>query len=79
MEKALEILNHIYVGNSHTLCIPSKFSTLDVFNAIQELEEAMNRTCEGCEYLDGVICRHDRGLYCVRQFEADYFKSKDNA
>ena len=40
MEKALEILNHIYVGNSYTLCIPSKFSTLDVFNAIQELEEA---------------------------------------
>ena len=37
------------------------------------------KTCGECEYLDGVICRHDRGLYCVRQFEADYYEPKDNA
>ena len=43
------------------------------------IEEAMKpKTCEGCKHLDGVICKHDRGLYCVRQFEADYFV-KDNA
>lgn len=46
---------------------------------IRELEEAIKpKTCEGCKYLDGWICKHDRGLYCVRQFEADYFV-KDNA
>ena len=45
----------------------------------QLLEEAMKpKTCYGCKHLDGVICKHDRGLYCVRQFEADYFV-KDNA
>ena len=42
------------------------------------IEEAMKpKTCDGCKHLDGVICKHDRGLYCVRQFEADYFV-KDN-
>ena len=43
-------------------------------------EEAMKlKTCDGCEYLHGVICKHDRGLYCLRQFEADYFDPKDKA
>ena len=47
---------------------------------IKELEEAMKpKTCEGCKFLNGVICKHDRGLYCVRQFEEDYFQPKDNA
>ena len=49
-------------------------------NRIKELEEAMKpKACDGCEYLHGAICKHDRGLYCLRQFEADYFKPKDNA
>ena len=48
--------------------------------AITELEEAMKpKTCDGCKFLNGVICKHDRGLYCVRQFEEDYFQPKDNA
>ena len=47
---------------------------LYVREAISELEEAMKpKTCDWCKHLDGVICKHDRGLYCVRQFEADYF------
>ena len=47
---------------------------------ISEFEEAMKpKTCDGCKFLNGVICKHDRGLYCVRQFEEDYFQPKDNA
>ena len=43
-----------------------------------ELEEAMkHKNCDGCKYLNGVICNHDRGLYCVRQFEEDYFQQKE--
>jgi hypothetical protein len=50
----------------------------DINEAIAEIEEAMKpKMCDGCKHLDGVICKHDRGLYCVRQFEADYFV-KDN-
>ena len=47
---------------------------------IAELEKAIKlKTCDECKHLDGVICKHDRGLYCVRQFEADYYEPKDNA
>lgn len=54
-------------------------ATLHIINQIfDEHEELIKpKTCEGCKHLDGVICKHDRGLYCVRQFEADYFV-KDN-
>lgn len=70
MEKALEILNQQL--RDETLWLDSHEE------AIAELEQAMKpKTCEGCKHLDGVICKHDRGLYCVRQFEADYFV-KDN-
>lgn len=41
-------------------------------------EEAMKpKTCDMCRHLHGAICKHDRGLYCVRQFEADYYEPKD--
>ena len=70
MTKALEILlmDRSDIANH-------KIVTTEMFNeALAELEEAMKpKTCEGCKHLDGVICKHDRGLYCVRQFEADYF------
>ena len=52
----------------------------DLDNAIKTIEYAMKpKTCDGCKFLNGVICKHDRGLYCVRQFEEDYFQPKDNA
>ena len=72
MEKALEILNQQL--RDETLWLDSHEE------AIKELEEAMKpKTCDECKHLDGVICKHDRGLYCVRQFEADYYETKDNA
>ncbi len=50
-----------------------------IYQDITELEEAMKpKTCDACKFLNGVICKHDRGLYCVRQFEEDYFQQKDN-
>lgn len=59
----------------------------DVLNSVKdlfkvdfeaELEEVMKpKCCDGCKYLNGVICNHDRGLYCVRQFEEDYFQPKE--
>ena len=71
LEKAYTLIDKIY--NDHEAQIKAKNER------IRELEEAMKpKTCDGCKYLDGVICKHDRGLYCVRQFEADYFV-KDNA
>ena len=72
MEKALKLLKILRDDYIHGEL------DKDINEAINELEEAMKpKTCEGCKHLDGVICKHDRGLYCVRQFEADYFKSKD--
>ena len=66
----LEIVNVIF--DEHEAQLKAKNER------IRELEEAMKpKTCDGCKHLDGVICKHDRGLYCVRQFEADYFV-KDN-
>lgn len=54
--------------------------SIDDYNNWKNLKEAMKpKTCEGVSFLNGVICKHDRGLYCVRQFEEDYFQPKDNA
>ena len=56
----------------------TKFPVEYYDEAIAELEEAMKpKCCDGCKYLNGVICNHDRGLYCVRQFEEDYFQPKE--
>ena len=78
MHKALEILKNpmaiISANENHV------YSKKQIDEAIVELEEAMKpKTCDGCKFLNGVICKHDRGLYCVRQFEEDYFQPKDNA
>lgn len=71
--KALKFLKHMKQTDT-----PYNFREWEINKAIEELEKAMKpKTCDGCKYLDGVICKHDRGLYCVRQFEADYFV-KDN-
>ena len=81
MKKALEILKEIKNQKPFVYILTSVWCRALIVNesskldkAIAELEEAMKpKTCDGCKYLDGVICKHDRGLYCVRQFEADYF------
>ena len=79
MEKALKILKELLVDVKKDI----EAEGIDGFGYIEtqleksivELEYAMKpKTCDGCKYLDGVICKHDRGLYCVRQFEADYFE-----
>ena len=71
--KALKFLKHMKQTDT-----PYNFRECEINEAIEELEKDMKpKTCEGCKHLDGVICKHDRGLYCVRQFEADYFV-KDN-
>ena len=71
--KALKFLKHMKQTDT-----PYNFRECEINEAIAELEQAIkSKTCEGCKHLDGVICKHDRGLYCVRQFEADYFV-KDN-
>lgn len=58
--------------DEHGEQLQDKDDEIDVLK--HRAEEAMKpKTCEWCKYLDGVICKHDRGLYCVRQFEADYF------
>ena len=73
LEKIIEAKENINMGYNEWA-----ISCLD--EAIAELEEAMKpKTCDGCKFLNGVICKHDRGLYCVRQFEEDYFQPKDNA
>ena len=78
MEKALEKIKEIIDFCDAVCCHRAIFESIKFVE--KELEEAMKpKTCDGCKYLDGVICKHDRGLYCIRQFEADYFKSKDNA
>ena len=72
--KALKFLKHMKQTDT-----PYNFRECELDEAIAEIEEAMKpKTCEGCKHLDGVICKHDRGLYCVRQFEADYYEPKDN-
>ena len=76
MHKALEILKNpmaiISANENHV------YSKKQIDQVIVELEEAMKpKTCDGCKFLNGVICKHDRGLYCLRQFEADYFKPKE--
>lgn len=85
MKKALEILNQQL--RDETLWLDSHYEAIAELEAMnltrrewyqKGFNEAMKpKTCEGCKHLDGVICKHDRGLYCVRQFEADYFV-KDN-
>ena len=76
--KALEILKRLQNSDyfdRKKLGLPKEY-TLD--SAIAELEEVMkHKNCDGCKYLNGVICNHDRGLYCVRQFEEDYFQQKE--
>ena len=88
MENALGILKYIR-NNDYIMDFLDKEDINEAIKEIEEVQlnrrewyqkgysEAMNKTCDGCKYLDGVICKHDRGLYCVRQFEADYFV-KDN-
>lgn len=76
MHKALEILKNpmaiISANENHV------YSKKQIDQVIAELEEVMkHKNCDGCKYLNGVICNHDRGLYCVRQFEEDYFQPKE--
>ena len=76
MKKALEILNQIYIDDRNTLCIPSNFSPLDVFNAIQELEEAMkHKTCKGCVHEVGDM-QDLHCAFCSRSCD-DNFEPKD--
>ena len=86
MEKALAILKHLKWFHNEFKNEDLSEWTIDcddynkIEEAIGELEEAIKpKTCDACKFLNGVICKHDRGLYCVRQFEEDYFQPKDNA
>jgi hypothetical protein len=87
MEKALKLLKILrddYIHGELDKDINEAIAELEAINLTRRewyqkgFNEAMKpKTCDGCKHLYGVICKHDRGLYCVRQFEADYFV-KDN-